>query len=86
MRRSGLLFVAACHTAAVQHTVAPPWVADFELTVSDLSRATDFFVDGLAFRPAGRGHVVLGDEEVVLNTFEGMGRPVVRLVQREVRS
>ena len=82
MSRTGLLVFlvflleAACHTAAVQHTVAPPRVADFELTVSDLSRATNFFVDGLAFRSAGRGHVALGEEEVVLNTFEGTGRPV----------
>jgi catechol 2,3-dioxygenase-like lactoylglutathione lyase family enzyme len=82
MRPTGLLvflvflFEAACHTAAVQHTVAPPRVADFELTVSDLSRATDFFVDGLAFRPAGQGHVALGKESLVLKTFEARGRPV----------
>jgi catechol 2,3-dioxygenase-like lactoylglutathione lyase family enzyme len=82
MKRTGLLFlllVAACHSARPPAAIAPlalPAIAELELTVSDLARATDFFVDGLAFRPAGRGHVALGDEAVALRPAASGFRPV----------
>lgn len=75
MKRFVVLALAACGaTPAARPTLAPE-VAELDLTVSDLTRATDFFVDGLAFRPAGRGHVALGDEAVALNAHSGRAIP-----------
>ena len=74
MKRLLFLALAACGATSPRPTLGPE-VAELDLTVSDLARSTDFFVDGLAFRPAGRGHVTLGDEAVALRAHPGRAVP-----------
>jgi len=75
-----LLFIAlgnaACASSVRPPSTLAPEVAELDLTVSDLSRSTDFFVDGLAFRPAGRGQVALGGRAVGLRATQPPGRAV----------
>ena len=75
MKRLFLVALAACGARSAARPTLAPEVAELDLTVSDLGRATDFFVDGLAFRPAGTGHVVLGDQAVALRAHAGRAIP-----------
>src|SRR5262249_25648805 len=75
MKRLLFVVLAACGAHSTARPTLAPEVAELDLTVSDLARATDFFVDGLAFRPAGRGHVALGDQAVALHPHAGRAIP-----------
>jgi catechol 2,3-dioxygenase-like lactoylglutathione lyase family enzyme len=75
MKRLLLALLAGCGAHSGARPTLAPEVAELDLTVSDLARATEFFVDGLAFRPAGRGRVTLGEQVVALHPSAGRAIP-----------
>src|ERR1043165_5273420 len=72
-----LPWLAACATAtAPSRPTLRPEGAEPPPTATDLARAPPFFVGGLAFRPAGRGRLALGEEAVALEADGAAGRPI----------